>query len=101
MARQKTVPITARVAPSIVDRLKSLAEAEERSVSFLVAEALERYLADEEWQVAHIQAAVARAKETDPSEYISNEDVEAEMDRLLVELEAEHPAAPDDRAPAA
>src|ERR1700694_183743 len=61
----ETLPLTARVAPSIVARLKALAAVEDRSVSYLVADALERYLADEEWQVAEIQAAIAEADAPD------------------------------------
>jgi predicted transcriptional regulator len=57
----ESVPLTARVAPTIAARLRTLAAIEDRSVSYLVAEALERYLADEEWQLAEIQAAVAEA----------------------------------------
>ncbi|MGI9149195.1 MAG: CopG family ribbon-helix-helix protein [Chloroflexota bacterium] len=57
----ESVPLTARMAPSIAARLKALAAVDDGSVSYLVAEALERYLADEEWHVGEIQATVAEA----------------------------------------
>jgi predicted transcriptional regulator len=70
-----TVPLTARVAATLAARLKALAAVEERSVSYLVAEAVERYLADEEWQVGEIQAAIAEADAPDAG-FTSQEDVE-------------------------
>jgi predicted transcriptional regulator len=77
----ESVPLTARVAPTIAARLKALAAIEDRSVSYLVAEALERYLADEEWQLAEIQAAVAEADA--PSAYvIAQEDLETWAEQI-------------------
>jgi len=71
----ESVPLTARVSPTIAARLKILAAIEDRSVSYLVAEALERYLADEEWQLAEIQAAVAEA-DAPSAQVIAQEDLE-------------------------
>jgi predicted transcriptional regulator len=71
----ESVPLTARVAPTIAARLKALAAIEDRSVSYLVTEALERYLADEEWQLAEIQAAVAEADAPD-AQVVAQEDLE-------------------------
>jgi predicted transcriptional regulator len=52
-------PLTASVTPSILARLRGLAAVKDCSVSHLVTEALERYLADKEWQAAEIEATNA------------------------------------------
>ena len=72
----ESVPLTARVATSLAIRLKALAAAEDRSVSYLVGEALARYLAEEEWQVAESQAAVAAA-DAPGAPFIDQADMEA------------------------
>jgi predicted transcriptional regulator len=70
-----TVPLTARVAATVAARLKTLAAVEDRSVSYLVAEAIERYLGDEEWQVAEIQSVVDEADSPEAS-FVDQADIE-------------------------
>ena len=54
-----TTTLTVRVASDVADRLKKLAEATQRSRSFLAAEAIEEYLSLQEWQVQAIQEGIA------------------------------------------
>jgi RHH-type transcriptional regulator, rel operon repressor / antitoxin RelB len=88
----ESVPLTARVAPSIAARLKALAAVEDRSVSYLVAEALERYLAEEEWQVAEIQAAIAEADAPEAS-FVAQAELEAWAEQVQAKPEKPAPAA--------
>ena len=55
--------LTVRVAPEIARRLRDLAEATNRSKSFLAAEAIEEYLAVQEWQVQAIIEGVEQAEQ--------------------------------------
>lgn len=98
----ETIPLTARVAPGIAARLKALAAVEDRSVSYLVAEALERYLADEEWQVAEIQTAIAEADAPDAS-FVTQTDLEAWAEQVQTKPDTPRPSGQSlgDRAPAA
>ena len=81
-----SLPITARVPASVAARLKALAAAEDRSVSYLVGEALERYLDDEEWQVAEIQAAIVEADAEDDASMMTQEEAEASLRGYLKSL---------------
>lgn len=53
--------ITARLDPETRDRLDLLAKSTERSRSWLVADAVRRYLEDESWQIAAIEEGVREA----------------------------------------
>jgi predicted transcriptional regulator len=68
----------------------------------LVADALERYLADEEWQVAEIQAAIAEADAPEAA-FVAQGDLEAWAEQLQAKPETPAPAGHPlgDRAPAA
>lgn len=55
--------LTFRVKNELKEKLESLAEATQRSKSFLAAEALERYIELESWQVAHIRKGMKQAEE--------------------------------------
>ena len=52
-----------RVKSELKEKLDSLAEATQRSKSFLATEALERYIELESWQVAHIKKGIKQADE--------------------------------------
>lgn len=56
-----TTTITVRVDPEVALRLQRLANATRRTKSFLAAEAIEEYVALQEWQVEAIQAGAAQA----------------------------------------
>lgn len=53
--------ISIRVPNDIAQRLAGLAGATERSKSYLVEQALEEYLAHQEWQVKAIQQGIQHA----------------------------------------
>ena len=69
-----SVTMTIRLDDDIKDRLDGLAEATQRSKSFLAAEAVRVYVETNEWQVAETHAAL---KEADAGEFASDADVEA------------------------
>lgn len=57
----KTTTISVRVSPQIARRLKKLADATDRSSSYLAAEAIEEYLNLQEWQIRAIQKGIRQA----------------------------------------
>jgi predicted transcriptional regulator len=57
-----TTLVSFRVKSELKAKLDSLAEATQRSKSFLAAEALERYIELESWQVAHIKEGMRQAE---------------------------------------
>ena len=57
--------MTIRLAPDLKNRLERLAEATQRSKSFLAAEAIRDFVDLNEWQVGEIQQAVAEADQED------------------------------------
>ena len=66
--------LTFRLEDEIKDRLDQLAEATQRSKSFLAAEAIRQFVEDNEWQIGEIQTAL---KEADNNDFASDEDVAA------------------------
>ena len=64
--------MTIRLEDEIRDRLDVLAEATQRSKSFLAAEAIRAYVESNEWQIGEIQAAL---KEADAGDFASDKDV--------------------------
>lgn len=69
-----SVTMTIRLDDDIKDRLDGLAEATQRSKSFLAAEAVRVYVETNEWQVAETRAAL---KEANAGEFASDADVAA------------------------
>jgi predicted transcriptional regulator len=66
--------MTVRLEDDVKDRLEVLAEATQRSKSFLAAEAIRAYVDNNEWQIGQIQAAL---KEADAGDFASDKDVAA------------------------
>jgi RHH-type transcriptional regulator, rel operon repressor / antitoxin RelB len=66
--------VTARIPDATLAKLDMIAKATNRSKSFLVAAALDRFVDEQEWQVARIAESVAQA---DAGEFASNAEVEA------------------------
>ena len=66
--------MTVRLEDDVKDRLDVLAEATQRSKSFLAAEAIRTYVENNEWQIDEIQAAL---KEADAGDFASDNDVAA------------------------
>ena len=57
--------MTIRLEDGIKNRLDQLAQATQRSKSFLAAEAIAAYVDTNEWQLADIQAALSEAQARD------------------------------------
>jgi len=66
--------MTVRLEDDVKDRLAVLAEATQRSKSFLAAEAIRTYVENNEWQVGEIQAAL---KEAEGGDFAGDEEVTA------------------------
>ena len=66
--------MTVRLEDEVKSRLEVLAEATQRSKSFLAAEAIRLYVETNEWQVAEIQAGLSEA---DAGDFASDKDVAA------------------------
>ncbi len=64
--------MTIRLEDEVKNRLDVLAEATQRSKSFLAAEAIKAYVESNEWQIAEIQTALI---ETDAGDFASDGDV--------------------------
>ena len=66
--------MTVRLEDDVKDRLDFLAEATQRSKSFLAAEAIRAYVENNEWQIGEIQAAL---KEADAGDFADDRQVAA------------------------
>lgn len=66
--------MTVRLDDDVKDRLDFLAEATQRSKSFLAAEAIRAYVENNEWQIGEIQAAL---KEADAGDFADDRQVAA------------------------
>ena len=72
--RTMSTTMTVRLDDDVKDRLDGLAEATQRSKSFLAAEAIRVYVENNEWQIGEIRAAV---NEADTGDFASDKDVAA------------------------
>lgn len=68
--------LTLRLEPKLKKQLDRLAEATQRSRSFLAAEAIREYIALNEWQIKEIQRAIGEA---DRGEFASDDQVRRTM----------------------
>lgn len=75
----KAASLTVRVKPETRKRLDALARVTRRSKSFVIEEALEQYLAVNEWQIQGIQEALAAADSPD-AEWVEHEEVVADLE---------------------
>jgi predicted transcriptional regulator len=66
--------MTLRIDDEVKERLKKLADATQRSKSFLAAEAIRAYVETNEWQIGEIRKAV---KEANAGDFASETDVRA------------------------
>jgi RHH-type rel operon transcriptional repressor/antitoxin RelB len=57
-----SLPITTRLDKETIEKLEKLADATKRSKSFLVAEAVDRYLHEQDWQVSAIKDSLQQAE---------------------------------------
>jgi len=58
----KSVPVMTRVDPGTKEKLRALAKSTRRSEAFLAKEAIEAYVAINEWQVHEISLALDEVK---------------------------------------
>lgn len=75
----KAASLTVRVKPETRKRLDALARVTRRSKSFVIEEALEQYLAVNEWQIQGVQDALAAADSPD-AEWVEHEEVVADLE---------------------
>ena len=68
----KTNTVSARLDPDTAKKLDLLVEATARSRSFLVAEAIETYVAEQAWQIGAIKKGIEAA---DRGEFASDKEV--------------------------
>lgn len=73
-----TALISVRVEEDLAKRLDRLAKATDRSKSYLAAQAIEEYVALQEWQVQAIHQGMAAARR---SEVVSHDKACAELKR--------------------
>lgn len=66
--------LTIRINPEVKDRLDRLAEATQRSKSFLAAEAIRSFVDINEWQISEVRAAL---KEADAGDFATDKEVAA------------------------
>ena len=72
LAAMETAVLTLRLTKEMKSRLDQLAQITRRSKSFLAAEAIERYLDTEAWQILEIEQALCEA---DAGYFASEEEV--------------------------
>jgi predicted transcriptional regulator len=58
----RTAPVMTRIAPKTKEKLQALAKNTRRSEAYLVSEAIESYVAANEWQVALIRERLSEAE---------------------------------------
>jgi predicted transcriptional regulator len=68
----KSATVSAKLDPSVAEKLDLLAKATARSRSFLVAEAIETYVKDQAWQIQAIQEGI---KEADKGNFATDQEV--------------------------
>ena len=85
----KSTMMTVRLKPEVSERLDALARDTKRSKSYLASEAIESYVNLNEWQVAHIKAALAEDEQGGPG--VPHADVAAWMDSWGTDHELPRP----------
>jgi predicted transcriptional regulator len=75
-------PLVVRVSNETRQKIDALAKSRGRSLNYVLGEAIERYLAEEEWLIDEISAAVAEADAPDAVFYTTDE-VMRHMDEII------------------
>jgi predicted transcriptional regulator len=96
----RTIPVMTRVAPETKEKLRALARSTKRSEGYLANEAIESYVAANEWQVSLIERRLAAAKAGEPT--VPHDEVERWLaakgtGRALPMPKGDNPAAPKPR----
>lgn len=74
MSTPMSTTMTLRLEDDVKARLDKLADATQRSKSFLAAEAIREFVENNEWQIREIKAAI---KEANAGDFASDEEVAA------------------------
>jgi predicted transcriptional regulator len=74
MANTRSSTLSIRLKPDTKKRLAKLAKASGRSSNFLIADAVEGYVSDQERMLAEVRQA---GRQVDSGHYIKNEDMKA------------------------
>jgi predicted transcriptional regulator len=77
----KSATVSAKLEPSVAEKLDLLAKATARSRSFLVAEAIETYVRDQAWQIQAIQEGI---KEADKGNFATDKQVKKAFKKWAV-----------------
>jgi predicted transcriptional regulator len=77
----KSATVSAKLEPSVAEKLDLLAKATARSRSFLVAEAIETYVKDQAWQIQAIQEGI---KEADKGNFATDKQVKKAFKKWAV-----------------
>ena len=88
----KSVPVEARISPALKQKLEALVKATGRSESALVAEAIERYIEVDEWQVRVIKKHLDDVLAGEPG--IPHEEVARWIDSMGTGHELPRPKPP-------
>ena len=79
-------PLVVRVSDETRQKIDALAKSRGRSLNYLLNEAIDRYLGDEEWLIDEISAAVAEADAPDAVFY-STDEVMQHMDEIITDAQ--------------
>ncbi|MFZ5996327.1 MAG: CopG family ribbon-helix-helix protein [Nitrospirota bacterium] len=85
-----TTTLTIRIDEKTKNRLEKLAQATDRTMSYLVSSTIERILDEEEWQIGEIRKRVRIANSPDAA-FVSHEEIEAWLKSWGTEEETEPP----------
>jgi predicted transcriptional regulator len=79
-----SLPITTRLDKDTLEKLEKLAQATRRSKSFLVAEAVDKYLKEQEWQVEATKKGLIEAER---GQFAADEEVRAFFSQRGIDVE--------------
>jgi predicted transcriptional regulator len=79
-------PLVVRVSDETRQKIDALAQSRGRSLNYVLGEAIERYLAEEEWLIDEINAAVAEADAPD-AVFHTTDEVMRHMDAIIAEAQ--------------
>lgn len=79
-------PLVVRVPDETRRKIDALAKSRGRSLNYVLGEAIDRYLAEEEWLIDEISAAVTEADAPDAVFYTTDE-VMQRMDEIITQAQ--------------
>lgn len=80
-------PLIVRVSEETRRKIDALAQSRGRSLNYVLNEAIDRYVSEEEWLIDEIGAAIAEADASDAVFYSTNE-VMRHMDAIIADAQA-------------